>query len=120
EMYAGHSVNCPACWDPVKAPSTSALHSHDPKGSSDGESRLDPLETPLPTLILQALKDGMRHHSRYFFAGLLLLFLLLFVGCGGVGVVRNLISPDRDTTPVNVEKPSTLWELRQKTDELPK
>jgi hypothetical protein len=118
-MHAGQSVNCPACWDPVKAPST-ALHSHESRAKAEFESAADPLDTPLPRLILEALKGGMRQHSRYFFAGLLLVFLLLFVGCGGVGVIRNLISPEQDTTPVNVEKPSTLWELRQKTEELPK
>src|SRR5436309_231363 len=90
EIHAGKTANCPTCWDSVRIPSCSALHGH---GSAHPD---DPLDAPLPRLIVQALKLGIRQHSRYFMAGLLLLVFSLFFFCGGVGALRRLFRPRSD------------------------
>jgi hypothetical protein len=68
----------------------------------------------LPRLIVQALKLGIKQHSRYFLAGVLLLALLVFLSCGGAGALQSLLGP-KDAVPrkVDSDKPANLWELRK-------
>jgi hypothetical protein len=69
----------------------------------------------LPRLIVQALKLGIKQHSRYFLAGVLLLALLVFLSCGGAGALQSLLGPNKDAVPrkVDSDKPANLWELRK-------
>jgi hypothetical protein len=74
----------------------------------------DPLDAPLPQLIVRALKLGIREHSRYFFVGLALLVFLLFSCCGGVGALQKLFGPGSDGAPAEADfdNPAKFWELR--------
>src|SRR5262245_22934141 len=87
EIHAGEMMNCQACWDPVRVPSSPSLHAYRSKAHADDKFARDPLAQPLPRMIVQALKLGLQEHSRYFFAGIFLLFLVVFLSCGGVGVL---------------------------------
>jgi len=109
EIHAGKTANCPACWDPVRVPSCSALHGHVAAHPDDL------LDASLPRLMVHAIKLGIWQHSRYFMAGLfLLVFFLLFV-CGGVAGIQRLFRPSSDEAPTkgDFDKPARLWEMRQ-------
>src|SRR5262249_34998076 len=86
EIYGGKTANCPACWDRIPVPLCSTVH----KQRSTSRPK-DPLDASLPVLIVHGLKLGIRQHSPYFLAGLLLVLFLLFFCCGGAGVLQSLL-----------------------------
>jgi hypothetical protein len=120
EKFAGRYANCPACWDPVRVPYVSVL---DAVASSQGQQPPSPppLE-PVSGLVVSALKTAILHPSRYFVYGLLICLGCMFVFCGGLGMVKNLISPAADTNVVpkdtEYDEPSRLREMSSDLDEL--
>jgi hypothetical protein len=119
EEYAGTRANCPVCWDPVRVPYVSILESV-PPGDGQRLSSPKPLE-PVGGLIFETLKSGILHPNRYFVAGLLICLGLMFVMCGGLGTVRNLLSPsERKVAPTknDFDEPVQLREMSSDLDEL--
>jgi len=115
EEYAGKTTNCPACWDSVRVSSNSVPRSRGSSGQPADPTASEQMEMPLPRLILLALSLAMKKHSRYFVAGVLVLFILLFLAFGGVGALQRLWDPTRQAAPTKTDanQPSRLWEMRR-------
>jgi len=115
EEYAGKTTNCPACWDSVRVSSNSALRPRGSSGQPGDPIATEQMDMPLPRLITLALSLAIKKHSRYFIAGVLVLFIMMFLAFGGVGALQSLWGPGRDTTPAKADpnQPSRLWEMRR-------
>jgi hypothetical protein len=118
DEYAGRRANCPVCWDPVRVPYVSILESVPPGEHSPSPK---PLE-PVGGLIFEAIKSGILHPNRYFIAGVLICVGLIFVFCGGLGTVKNLLSPaqSRKLAPAKTDfdQPVQLREMTSDLEEL--
>jgi hypothetical protein len=118
EDMAGKTTNCPECWDALRVPASSGLRGRAYSAQGTNPSAPDVLDKPLPELIRLGLRQAFQQRSRYFLVGVLLLFIMLFLACGGVGALQSLWEPSEKAGPINPDagKPVRMWEMRRNLD----